>query len=96
MDSYGKVHPALFVLSSQSIIWNGSSSEMWDFSAHPETQEHSACPSSRACKNAFLLTLAYSRPPRQAKTVDSLQGTQTLLWAVVFQPPSRRTLQSLS
>ena len=47
-------------------------------------------------ENAFLLTLAYSRPPRQAKMVDSLQGTQTLLWAAAFQPPSRRTLQSLS
>lgn len=30
-------------------------------------------------ENAFLLTLAYSRPPGQAKMVDSLQGTQTLL-----------------
>lgn len=47
-------------------------------------------------ENAFLLALAYSRPPRQAKMVDSLQGTQTLLWAMVFQPPSRHTLQSLS
>ena len=49
----GRVHSALFVHSSQSIIWNSSGSEMWDFCEHPETQEHSACPSSRACRKCL-------------------------------------------